>query len=137
MTSRRIRTPNPRRRTSTCTCTSHPSSTFPGIGHGGSQEDVDTFETIMAQCTAFLERAPPPKPPRKRQPKGAEDPVVPPYDPSAFKPGEGYVQGSASSARGQIVLVDEEDGSVVGELGEGFHVVEDSKMKAGSKGLCA
>jgi len=45
------------------------------------------------------------------------------------------VAGSASShAGGQIVLIDEENGSVVGELGEGFHVVEDSKMKAGSKG---
>lgn len=118
---------------------------FPGIGSGGSQEDVDTFETIMAQCTAFLERAPPPKPPRSKDKetqrskvKGVE--AVPAYDPSAFKPGEGYVRGSASSsegketAHGQIVLVDEEDGSVVGELGEGFHVVEDSKLKAGSKG---
>ena len=99
---------------------------------GGSQEDVDTFETILAQCTAFLERAPPPKKARRR--KSKEEPI-PPYDPSTFKPGEGYVQGSASShTGGQIVLVDEENGSVVGELGEGFHLIEDSKMKAGSKG---
>ena len=50
-------------------------------------------------------------------------------------PGEGYVQGSHSSNRGgQIVLVDEEDGSVIGELGDGFHVVEDTKLKPGSKG---
>jgi spartin len=106
---------------------------FPGVGKGGgSQEDVDTFETILAQCTAFLERAPPPKKARRR--KSKEEPI-PPYDPSTFKPGEGYVQGSASShTGGQIVLVDEENGSVVGELGEGFHLIEDSKMKAGSKG---
>ena len=34
---------------------------FPTVGsRKGLQEDVDTFETILAQCTAFLERAPPP-----------------------------------------------------------------------------
>jgi hypothetical protein len=108
---------------------------FPGVGKGkGSQEDVDTFETILAQCTAFLERATPPKGARKRRSKGGKD-HIPAYDPSSFKPGEAYVPGSASShTGGQIVLIDEEDGSVLGELGEGFHVVEDSKMQAGSKG---
>jgi spartin len=111
---------------------------FPSIGEGRvSQEDVDTFETILAQCTAFLERAPPPRGARPSKSKSAEE-SIPPYDPSAFKPGEGYVQGSSSShAGGQIVLVDEENGSVVGELGEGFNVVEDSKMKSGSKGWFA
>ena len=112
---------------------------FPGIGSGKqSQEDVDTFETILAQCTAFLERAPPPKAarPKSRRTKSAKDMAIPPYDPSKFQPGEAYVPGSASShAGGQIVLIDEENGSVVGELGEGFHVVEDSKMEAGSKGM--
>src|SRR5436190_494388 len=37
---------------------------FPGVGRSPekvSQEEVDTFETILAQCTAFLERAPPPR----------------------------------------------------------------------------
>jgi spartin len=117
---------------------------FPSVTKGGSQEDIDTFETIIAQCTAFLERAPPPKPPRhpggasrSKSSKSLDDEPLPPYDPSAFKPGEGYVRGSSSSssAKGQIVLVDEENGSVVGELGEDFHVVEDSKMKHGSKGM--
>jgi spartin len=111
---------------------------FPGIGQGkGSQEDIDTFETILAQCTAFLERAPPPKAarPKSRRTKSQKELPIPPYDPSTFKPGEAYVTGSSSShAGGQIVLIDEENGSVVGELGEGFHVVEDSKMQAGSKG---
>jgi len=111
---------------------------FPGVGTGkGSQDDVDTFETILAQCTAFLERATPPKgarPTSGRSKSGKELPI-PPYDPSAFQPGEAYAPGSSSShAGGQIVLIDEENGSVVGELGENFHVVEDSKMKAGSKG---
>ena len=33
------------------------------------------------------------------------------------------------------MLVDEEDGSVIGELGEGFQVVEDGAVKPGSKGM--
>ncbi|KAF4632271.1 hypothetical protein G7Y89_g5858 [Cudoniella acicularis] len=111
---------------------------FPGLANGGSQEDVDTFETILAQCTAFLERAPPPKSARPRKEKmereKGRDSNIPAYDPSSFAPGEGYVSGSSSAIpHGQIVLIDEDDGSVVGELGEGFHVVEDSKMKPGSK----
>ncbi|KAK0101401.1 hypothetical protein ONS95_006575 [Cadophora gregata] len=110
---------------------------FPGVGKGkGTQEDVDTFETILAQCTAFLERASPPKAarPKVSRTKSGKELPIPPYDPSAFKPGEAYVPGSSSShTGGQIVLIDEENGSVVGELGEGFQVVEDSKMKPGSK----
>ena len=104
---------------------------------GCSQDDIDTFETILAQCTAFLERAQPPRGARSgkdiyKSEKGA----LPTYDPSSYKPGEAYVPGSSSShAGGQIVLIDEENGSVVGELGEGFHVVEDSKMQAGNKGM--
>ncbi|KAK2731166.1 hypothetical protein FQN55_004911 [Onygenales sp. PD_40] len=104
---------------------------FPKIGHGPgrvSQEDVDTFETILAQCTAFLERSPPPK-------HGT-------YNPSTFAPGEGYVGiGSSGNKKadmakrqsGQIVLIDEENGSVVGELTEGFNVVESTDVKPGSK----
>jgi len=109
---------------------------FPGVGNGkGSQEDVDTFETILAQCTAFLERAPPPKSARPRKAQTEKSGPLPAYNPSAFQPGEAYVPGSSSSvAGGQIVLIDEENGSVVGELGEGFKVVEDMKMKPGSKG---
>ncbi|KAH8808968.1 senescence-associated protein-domain-containing protein, partial [Xylogone sp. PMI_703] len=105
---------------------------FPYLSSGVvSQEDIDTFETILAQCTAFLERAPPPKPARK----SSKSKGIPQYNPSEFKPGEGYVAGSSAGAHsgGQIVLIDEENGSVVGELGEGFHVVEDERMKPGSK----
>ncbi|KAI0538026.1 senescence-associated protein-domain-containing protein [Xylaria digitata] len=129
---------------------------FPTVGtRPGLQEDVDTFETILAQCTAFLERAPPPKTARIRQEKSppsapttvnnssastsksksnslAEE-QLPIYNPASYKPGEGYVKGSHSSAHGgQIVLIDEEDGSVIGELSEGFQVVE-SGVKPGSK----
>jgi spartin len=109
---------------------------FPGLDKGGSQDDLDTFETILAQCTAFLERRPAPKGARPSRTKSGKEKSIPAYDPSAFAPGEAYVPGSASShAGGQIVLIDEENGSVVGELGEGFHVVEDSHMQAGSKGI--
>lgn len=111
---------------------------FPSLADSKvSQEDIDTFETILAQCTAFLERSPPPasaKSGKAKAIKGQES--LPPYDPASFAPGEAYVAGSSSShAGGQIVLIDEENGSVLGELGEGFNVVEDSKMKPGSKGM--
>ena len=128
---------------------------FPSVeSRKGIQEDVDTFETILAQCTAFLERAPPPKisgggkgeqwwegggkGEKSGATKSAEaaGDALPAYNPADFKPGEGYVRGSHSvAAPGQIVLVDEEDGSVIGELADGFQVVEASGLKPGSKGL--
>jgi len=97
---------------------------FPPLGKGPghvTQEDVDTFETILAQCTAFLERATAPQ-----AEKGAK-----PYNPADYAPGEGYI-GSAKQP-GQIVLVDEDNGSVVGELTDGANVVEDPSLKPGSK----
>jgi spartin len=101
---------------------------FPRIGSGPSdvsQDDVDTFESILAQCTAFLERASPLK---------AQDYAA--YNPADYAPGEGYVGASDNKnadAHGRIVLVDEENGSVVGELGDGYNVVEDPDVKPGSK----
>ncbi|KAL4871259.1 hypothetical protein BDV12DRAFT_164499 [Aspergillus spectabilis] len=102
---------------------------FPGIGSGPnkvSQEDIDTFETILAQCTAFLERA-----------QVSKDHAS--YDPASFAPGEGYVTSpdafgpsSKKDQHGRIVLVDEENGSVVGEM-EGYDVVEKPDVKPGSK----
>ncbi|KAL2261122.1 hypothetical protein VTK26DRAFT_4685 [Humicola hyalothermophila] len=118
---------------------------FPSVeSRKGIQEDVDTFETILAQCTAFLERAPPPKigaddqmwweSKDEKSSKAAAGGALPAYNPANFKPGEGYARGSHSGAMpGQIVLVDEEDGSVIGELTEGFELVEDSALKPGSK----
>lgn len=160
---------------------------FPPAGsRKGLQEDVDTFETILAQCTAFLERAPPPKirkgsnsrpvppPPASAAAAARADAVrgggggsssraatfprqedqkqspgravsrssthskmtegLPAYNPGDYKPGEAYVAGSHSSQMGgQIVLIDEEDGSVIGELSEGFNVVEHQTLKPGSK----
>ena len=104
---------------------------FPGIGTGPqkvTQEDVDTFETILAQCTAFLERAPVSK-------------EHAPYNPADYAPGQGYVSSSTDAkppldAHGQIVLVDEENGSVVGEM-EGYDVMEGPNVQPGSKSKCA
>jgi spartin len=101
---------------------------FPPIGKGPnrvSQEDIDTFETILAQCTAFLERAQAP----------AVDGNYKPYNPADFEKGEAYVRGTASANRGEIVLVNEDDGSVLGELLDDTAIVEDSKVKPGLKGL--
>jgi spartin len=100
---------------------------FPPLGTGPdriTQEDIDTFETILAQCTAFLERAQAPKPKEKGAAKA--------YNPQDYAPGEGYV---GSSKHGDIVLIDEDNGSVVGELTEGAQIVEDPKIQPGSKSM--
>lgn len=105
---------------------------FPPIGYGVTQEDVDTFETILAQCTAFLERARPPLPSRPSQ-KGKFSQDA--YNPADYAPGGRSYMGGDSKGHegGQIVLVDEDDGSVVGELGEDAQVITDPKLKPGSK----
>lgn len=116
---------------------------FPARGsRPGVQEDIDTFETILAQCTAFLERAPAPKPRSKAseaasaKAREAASEQLPAYNPADYGTGQGYVQGSFSSNQGgRIVLVDEEDGSVIGELSDGFQVKEDSGVRPGSKGI--
>lgn len=99
---------------------------FPGIGEGPNkvtQEDIDTFETILAQCTAFHERA-----------QASKDHAA--YNPASFGPGEGYVASPSitqeTDPHGRIVLIDEENGGVVGEM-EGYDVVEGTEVKPGSK----
>jgi spartin len=113
---------------------------FPPIGTGPgrvSQEDIDTFETILAQCTAFLDRSRHQTSSGYPAEKGGQGAA--PYNPQNYRPGEGYAQpghsgaGSGMPQHGHIVLVDEENGSVVGELSEGFNVIEDPNVKHGSK----
>ncbi|KAH7143830.1 senescence-associated protein-domain-containing protein [Dactylonectria macrodidyma] len=112
---------------------------FPALGtRKGIQEDVDTFETILAQCTAFLERSSPPKPKSSKaameKDREAAGERLPAYNPAEYSPGQAYVQGSHSShPGGRIVLVDEEDGSVIGELTDTYQVVEDKAVRPGSK----
>ncbi|TKA33181.1 hypothetical protein B0A50_00734 [Salinomyces thailandicus] len=102
---------------------------FPPMGYGVTQDDVDTFETILAQCTAFLERAKPPLPDRKGGKGGGYQTD---YNPADYAPGGRSYDGKGTG-HGQIVLIDEDDGSIVGELGEDAQMVEDSKVQAGSK----
>lgn len=102
---------------------------FPRVGSGGvTQEDVDTFETILAQCTAFLERAPPPLPARDG------DGSTQKYNPADYASGGKYARHEkTATGKGEIVLVDEDDGSVIGELGPDAEIVEDSRLRPGSK----
>lgn len=110
---------------------------FPAVGSGPdkvTQDDIDTFETILAQCTAFLDRAPPAVNSDSKDGMDRKDSKGPAaYNPADYAPGEGYIDSTGENAHGKIVLVDEEDGSVVGELGDGYNVVEDSDVKPGSK----
>jgi spartin len=72
---------------------------------------------------------------KERSPKAAEVEQLPVYNPGDYRPGEAYAQGSHSMQHGgRIVLIDEEDGSVIGELGEGYQVLEDAGVQPGSKG---
>jgi len=104
---------------------------------------VDTFETILAQCTAFLENAPPPSNEKGRQetiPRFASDG----QGTSPYIPGSGVVAGheygytsqadvGVQGDTGRLVLVDEHDGRIVGELSEGFNVLEQGNVEPGSK----
>jgi len=99
---------------------------FPRLGYGVTQDDIDTFETILAQCTAFLERAQPPLPSRPGEAST--------YQPSDYAPGGKFARDDKTGRKhGDIVLVDEDDGSVVGELEGDAQVIEDPRLKPGSK----
>ncbi|KIW02279.1 uncharacterized protein PV09_06429 [Verruconis gallopava] len=110
---------------------------FPPIGTGPgrcTQEDVDTFETILAQCTAFLERAQPPSAEGAYpSEKSGYDTPTKSYNPADYKPGEGYAHGTGSSSHGHIVLIDEENGSVMGEMSQEPQYIDDSKVQPGKK----
>ncbi|KAI9883649.1 MAG: hypothetical protein M1823_004581 [Watsoniomyces obsoletus] len=116
---------------------------FPSIGRGPdqvAQEDVDTFETILAQCTAFHERSRHNAPPGYSDTKGTSDQPTTSYNPQDYGPSGSYAHGMTAPGgpgqHGHIVIVDEENGSVVGELSQGFNVVEDPNVTAGSKRMC-
>jgi spartin len=99
------------------------------LGKGVSQEDIDTFETILAQFTAFMEREPIPNSAKK----GPQSHELPAYNPSDYKPGQGYVTGTGRGETGHLVLIDEDNGSVVGEVAEHDAIVDDSAIKPGEK----
>jgi spartin len=102
---------------------------FPPLGRGIQQDDVDTFESILAAYTSFMERARP-KP-------GSTKGAPPTYNPAEYKPGEAYAYGTGSGdadQHGQVVLIDHDNGSVVGELAHDETPVDDSAVKPGEKG---
>lgn len=118
---------------------------FPALGKGPgqcTQEDIDTFETILAQCTAFLERAQPPHAVKEKGGRPSEKAGLAAaagsgrgYNPSEYQPGQGYEHGTGQgSGHGHIVLVDEENGSVMGEMNAGGQTIDDSKINPGYKG---
>jgi spartin len=99
---------------------------LPPLGRGILQDDIDTFESILAAYTSFMERS---KAPSKSAP--------PSYNPADFKPGQAYAYGTGTGdaePHGQVLLVDQDNGSVVGELTQDTAVVEDSAVKPGEKG---
>ncbi|KAJ8610904.1 hypothetical protein MRB53_038292 [Persea americana] len=91
------------------------------LPQSATQDDIDTFETILAQCTAFLERAPAP----------VGDKGYKTYSPADWAAGGKL--GGGKTKPGQLVLVDEEDGSVVGELDDAANIIEDAKLSHGTK----
>lgn len=107
---------------------------FPQIGDQVSQDDVDTFETILAQCTAFLERSRPPLPSRKSQlgfmdQKNADGSYPTTYNPADYAPGGSNEKHQPA----QVVLIDEDNGSIVGELGGEASIHEHPDLKPGNK----
>jgi len=55
------------------------------------------------------------------------------YNPADYKGNQAYAYGTGNPNHGQVVLVNEDNGSVVGELAEGGALVEDSGIKPGQK----
>ncbi|RKF82714.1 putative protein spg20 [Golovinomyces cichoracearum] len=82
-------------------------------------DDMDTFESILAQCNVNIQHNITP---------------LAPYDPSQYKSENKRHKNESSETQGQIVIIDEDNGDVLGELGSGFTVVDDTKMKPGTNG---
>lgn len=118
-------------------------------------DDVETFETILAQTTAFgrggLRGTPgntpsssPARPPRPASGSARSSPAPPAKSATWGSPSTPAPRSSSSTPvktrpamdrkpTGQLVLVDEEDGNVMGQLGAGAEVIEDSKVSGSSK----
>jgi spartin len=83
------------------------------------QEEVETFESILAQCVAFMNQAPPPTGSAQNKPYNLADPQA------------GGLHGGGKAKPGHVCLVDEDDGTVVGELAGGAKVYEDAALSHG------
>ncbi|POS84765.1 hypothetical protein EPUL_004756 [Erysiphe pulchra] len=84
----------------------------------GIKDDIHTFEAILNQCNIIIEdtSSPPPQ-----------------YDPSTFNAGDIKAPSNRDS-QGQIMIVDENNGQIIGELGTGFQVIENAHLNPGSSG---
>ncbi|TQS34432.1 hypothetical protein Golomagni_05186 [Golovinomyces magnicellulatus] len=82
-------------------------------------DDMETFESILVQCNVDIQH---------------NTTGLSPYDPSQYKPEMKTHIDESSNSQGQIVIVDEDNGDVLGELGSGFTVIEDKNMKPGTNG---
>ncbi|RKF62544.1 putative protein spg20 [Erysiphe neolycopersici] len=84
----------------------------------GIRDDIDTFEAILNQFNIIIEdsSSPPPQ-----------------YDPSAYQ-AEDIKTPSNRDSQGQIMIVDENNGEIIGELGTGFRVIENAHLNPGSSG---
>jgi spartin len=88
------------------------------------QEDVETFESILAQCTSFMSQAPPPTSSAHNKP----------YSPADYQAGGRLGGGGKAQQGGHVCLVDEDNGDVVGEVAGGAKVYEDAALSHGSLG---
>lgn len=84
----------------------------------GISDEMDTFESILAQCYIMIDDNTTP---------------LPQYDPSTYVPEETKKSGKQEPT-GQIMIVDEENGEFIGRLGSEFHVVENAHLIPGSNG---
>lgn len=84
----------------------------------GIRDDIDTFEAILNQCNIIIEDSscPPPQ-----------------YDPSTYNVGDIKTPSNGNS-KNQIMIVDENNGEIIGELGTGFQVIENAHLRPGSSG---
>lgn len=82
-------------------------------------EDINTFETILTQYSIILEPA--------SDQIFVQAPMAP-YNPSTYKSKE-KSSPAHSGSDGKLFLIDETNGSVIGELGGGSKVVEDGHIR--------
>ena len=84
-------------------------------------QDLETFEVILAQYAAMEE-----------SPNNNTSQLSIPTPSSSSSP-ESVMTWSDSNLKGKLVLVDEQDGKVVGTLGEQYRIKEDETLHARGK----
>ncbi|KAI1006022.1 hypothetical protein K3495_g2198 [Podosphaera aphanis] len=93
-----------------------------GINEKSFLKDKDTFENILTQQSVFVGSEADPNPIQAS---------MAPYDPSTYQAREKY-SPAHSISDGKLFLVDEKNGNIIGELGGGHKVIEDTQIKTSS-----